>query len=68
MAEPPIGRDEELNASRAVLAADRVNPAIVVLEGGAGIGKTTVWEAAIAAESSGRRVLRASPAEAEMAL
>ena len=61
-----IGRDEELNAVRAF--GDSKGPAVVMLEGDADIGKTTVWEAVIAAEGPGRQVLRARPAEAEMAL
>lgn len=68
MADPLIGREQELNAVRAFLSTRRDGPAVVVLEGEAGIGKTTLWEAVIAAEKSGRTVLRARPAEAEMAL
>jgi DNA-binding CsgD family transcriptional regulator len=68
MADPLIGRDEELNAVRAFLSTRRDGPALVVLEGEAGIGKTIVWEAVIAAERPDRQVLLARPAEAEMAL
>ena len=68
MADSLIGRNEELNAARAFLATPREGPAVVMLEGEAGIGKTTLWEAVIAAEKSGRQVLRARPAESEMAL
>jgi ATP-dependent Clp protease ATP-binding subunit ClpA len=62
MADPLIGRDEELNAVRAFLSTRRDGPALVVLEGEAGIGKTTVWEAVIAAERPDRQVLLARPA------
>jgi DNA-binding CsgD family transcriptional regulator len=68
MADPLIGREEELNAVRAFLSTRRDGPGLVLLEGEAGIGKTAVWEAVIAAEGPGRQVLRARPAEAEMAL
>jgi AAA ATPase domain len=68
MADPLIGRDEELNAVRAFLSTPRGGPAVVLLEGEAGIGKTTLWEALIAVEKGDRQVLRARPAEAEMAL
>jgi DNA-binding CsgD family transcriptional regulator len=68
MADPLIGRDEELNAVRAFLSTRRDGPALVLLEGEAGIGKTTLWEAVIAAEGPRRRVLRARPGEDEMAL
>ena len=64
MADPLIGRDQELDAVRAFFSTPRDGPAVVVLEGEAGIGKTTVWEALIAAEEPGRQVLRARPAEA----
>src|SRR5918999_1892628 len=68
MADPLIGRDEELNAVGAFLSTSRDGPALVLLEGEAGIGKTTLWEAVIAAEGPRRQVLRARPAEAETAL
>jgi hypothetical protein len=63
MADPLIGRDEELNVVRAFLGRNRDGPAVVLLEGEAGIGKTSVWEAVLAAEGRGREVLRARPAE-----
>ena len=68
MADPLIGREEELNAVRAFLSTHRDGPGLVLLEGEAGIGKTAVWEAVIAAEEPRWQVLRARPAEAEMAL
>ena len=68
MADPLIGRDQELDAVRAFFSTRETAQRVVVLEGEAGIGKTSVWEAAIAAERPGRQVLRARPAEAEMAL
>src|SRR5688500_2472294 len=68
MADSLIGRTEELGTVRALLSTPGDGPAVVMLEGEAGIGKTTLWEAAIAAERPERRVLRARPAESEMAL
>ena len=57
-----VGRDAELAAvSAALRAAD--GPAVVIVEGEAGVGKTTILSA-VAAEA-GRHVLRARPTEAE---
>jgi DNA-binding CsgD family transcriptional regulator len=61
-----VGREEELDrVSRFVLDTDRL-PAVLVLEGEAGIGKTTLWQAGLeAAEAEGHRVLRCTPSQAE---
>ena len=65
-----IGREEELASldefiGRAAAAA----PAALVLEGEAGIGKSTLWRAGVEqARGLGIRVLAAQPAEAEQAL
>ena len=61
-----VGRDEELASVRDFLdAVDRL-PAALVIEGEAGIGKTTLWRAGIAfAEELGYRVLSTRPAQAE---
>src|SRR5919204_711759 len=63
-----VGRDEELTAIAEFLEAGA--PACAVgIEGEAGIGKTTVWHAAVeAAAAGGRRALRARPAESEAKL
>ncbi len=64
----PIGRDEELAGVRAFLDSAGSSRALV-LSGGPGIGKTTLWEAGIAAaRERGFRVLscRASSAEARL--
>ena len=66
MADPIIGRDEELAALRAFLDDSVEGPTVLLLEGEAGIGKTTLWEALL--EVDGRRVLTARPAEAETSL
>jgi DNA-binding CsgD family transcriptional regulator len=61
-----IGRDEELGL---VLVALEDPPAAVILEGEAGIGKTSVWRAALAELAAGDiRVLSTRPAEAESQL
>jgi hypothetical protein len=61
-----VGRDEELQL---VLSALEDLPAAVVLEGDAGIGKTSVWRAAVdALEARGVRVLSTRTAEAESRL
>jgi DNA-binding CsgD family transcriptional regulator/tetratricopeptide (TPR) repeat protein len=66
MPEAIIGRDQELAALRAFLDANRDGPAALLLEGEAGIGKTTLWEALL--EGEDREVLTARPAEAETSL
>jgi DNA-binding CsgD family transcriptional regulator len=67
-AADPVGRQEELAAVADFLEAEAAACAVVI-EGEAGIGKTTVWEAAVeAAASRGLRVLRARPAESEAKL
>ena len=63
MARELIGREEELEAA---LTAFATLPAIVALEGEAGIGKTSVWRAVLQQlEANGTAVLSARPAEAE---
>lgn len=55
-AERIVGREPELAALHAFLAADRSRT--LVLSGEPGIGKTTLWEAGVeAARAQGRRVL-----------
>jgi len=61
-----IGREAEFDAA---LAAFAKLPAIVALEGDAGIGKTSVWRAVVESlEAGGDAVLSARPAEAETQL
>jgi DNA-binding CsgD family transcriptional regulator len=53
-----IGREEELGAVEELLRTLRGGPAALLLEGEAGIGKTTVWNAGVeAAREAGLRVL-----------
>jgi DNA-binding CsgD family transcriptional regulator len=65
--EQLVGREAELQAIRDAL--ERPTPAAIVLEGEAGIGKTALWQAGLAAaEERGMRPLVARPAEAETGL
>jgi DNA-binding CsgD family transcriptional regulator len=68
MALDVVGRDEELSALRAFLDRRAIGegPFAIALEGEAGIGKSTLWRAAVQdALRRGRRVLSARPAESE---
>ena len=61
-----VGREEELQRAELFLEAARHTPRALVIEGEAGAGKTTIWEAALAgAQQAGTRTLSARPAEAE---
>ena len=63
-----FGRDAELTALRAFVAGDRCVGALL-LTGGAGVGKTALWEAGLGtAVAAGRIVLAARPAEAEVGM
>jgi len=64
-----VGRDEQLAELRRFLTGGGDGPAALLLEGEAGIGKTTLWEAALG--DVGERfahVASARPAEAERGL
>lgn len=64
-----VGRETELAFVRDFVASVSDGSSALVLEGEAGVGKTTVWRAGVAlAEESGARVLQAVPAESETAL
>jgi predicted ATPase len=66
---PVIGREHEIAVVSAFLDSLPLGPRALVLEGEAGIGKSTVWfEAVRIAEARGYRVLRARPAESEARL
>jgi predicted ATPase len=68
MAVDVIGRDEDLRSLYAFLDRRPAAPApiAVALEGEAGIGKSTLWSAAVdAARERGLRVLSSRPAESE---
>jgi DNA-binding CsgD family transcriptional regulator len=64
-----IGREREIAAVSAFLDAIAHDPHALLLEGEAGIGKSTVWfEAIVLAEARAYRVLRARPAQSEARL
>jgi DNA-binding CsgD family transcriptional regulator len=64
-----VGRERELATVTAFVDAIPEGPRALLLEGEAGIGKTTIWlEAVGAAEDRGFRVLQARPAESEAKL
>jgi DNA-binding CsgD family transcriptional regulator len=64
-----IGRERELAAVTRFAESIPDGPRALLLEGEAGIGKTTIWfEAVRAAEDRGYRVLQARPAESEARL
>jgi DNA-binding CsgD family transcriptional regulator len=61
-----VGREEELASLNAFVANFHEGPAALMLEGEAGIGKSTLWHAAVtAARERGLLVLSSRPAEAE---
>jgi predicted ATPase len=60
-----VSREEELSSLHAFIDAVREGPAALVLEGEAGIGKSTLWVAGVDhASTRGFRVLSSRPAEA----
>ena len=64
-----VGRDAELASLHDFVKRIMAGSAALVLEGEAGMGKTTLWRAGVeAAEAAGLRVLQAEPAESETAL
>jgi len=64
-----VGRDAELASINAFIGEMEGGAAALVLEGEAGVGKSTLWEAGIEhARARGLRVLSSRPAEAERGL
>jgi DNA-binding CsgD family transcriptional regulator len=64
-----VGRDTELTSLRAFIDETGAGSVALVLEGEAGIGKSTLWEAGVEhARARGLRVLTSRPAEAERSL
>lgn len=64
-----VARDAELSAVRAFVERTDTGRAVLVLEGEAGIGKSTLWLAGVEhAHTRGISVLSARPAEAEQGL
>src|SRR3989475_13110485 len=69
MAFEIVGREEELGSLRAFVDEVQDGPTALVLEGEAGIGKSTLWLAGVEhARTRGLRVLSSRPAEAERSL
>jgi DNA-binding CsgD family transcriptional regulator len=69
MAFEIVGRDDELASIHAFVDERRVGPAVLELDGDAGIGKSTLWLAGVErARAGGFRVLSSRPAEAESGL
>src|SRR5213592_2282843 len=69
MAGDVVGREQELGSIHAFLDGPVEEPVALALEGEAGIGKSTVWLAAVAgARERGFLVLSSRPAEAERGL
>ncbi|MGH3071555.1 MAG: ATP-binding protein [Gaiellaceae bacterium] len=69
MAVEVVGREEELSSLYAFLDRRVGSPVALALEGEAGIGKSTLWRAAVDETlRRGTRVLSARPAESERAL
>src|SRR5918997_3274282 len=61
-----VGREEELQALELFLAATRREPRALVIEGEAGVGKTSLWEAGLqTAAGAGARCLATRPTQAE---
>ncbi len=64
-----VGREEELGSLATFLEREPSGPVALVLEGEAGIGKSTLWLAAVEnARARGFRVLVSRPAETERSL
>jgi DNA-binding CsgD family transcriptional regulator len=64
-----VGRQTELASINAIIGRAEDGPLAVVLEGEAGIGKSTLWQAGVeVARARGYRVLSSRPAEAERRL
>ena len=69
MALEVVAREQELASVAAFLDEPRAAPGALLLEGEAGIGKSTLWLAAVEqARERGLRVLSSRPAEAERTL
>jgi AAA ATPase domain len=64
-----LGRDAELAQVSYFLASVSGGPSALILEGTAGMGKTTLWHAAVSfARARGHRVLSCRAAESEARL
>src|SRR5438046_2863801 len=69
MAFEIVGREKDLASIQAVIGEGEGGTAALVLEGEAGVGKSTLWLAGVRhASERGLRVLSSRPAEAERGL
>jgi predicted ATPase len=69
MSSEIVGRDAELETVRAFVERSSGGSHAFVLEGEAGIGKSTIWRAGVEkARDQGLHVLTSRPAEAERGL
>ncbi|WP_166350521.1 ATP-binding protein [Phytoactinopolyspora limicola] len=68
MSPPVIGRESELAVVRRLIDGLDAGPAVLVVAGEAGIGKTTVWQAGVDDAGRRARVMTARPVTAEMRL
>jgi hypothetical protein len=69
VADGVVGREVELAALDRFVERAAIGISGLVLEGEAGIGKSTIWDAAVdAARDAGFRVLRSRPARSEQGL
>jgi DNA-binding CsgD family transcriptional regulator/tetratricopeptide (TPR) repeat protein len=69
LAKEIVGREEELERIAAFVDARLGTPAALIIQGHAGIGKTTLWRDAVRRlEAAGARVLRTTPAASEASL
>jgi DNA-binding CsgD family transcriptional regulator len=66
--EEVVGREGELATVSACIAAPEATPAFALLLGDPGVGKTTIWRAALAADAEHAHTLVARPASAEARL
>ena len=64
-----VGRESEIDSVHGFLEAVPGGPVALLIEGDAGIGKTTLWREGVAgARERGLQVLTSRPVEAEIAL
>lgn len=69
MPAPIVGRDGEWRAIERLLEGAATGPRVLVMEGAPGIGKSSIWRAALAeSEERGFRNLVSAPAETEQGL
>ncbi|MER6577465.1 AAA family ATPase [Nonomuraea sp. NPDC001023] len=69
MGERLLGRDAELNSLRAWLGLPHAGPRMLMISGAAGMGKTSLWTAALSTVRAGAgRVLACRPGETETGL